>query len=219
VTTGLFDHDYTRSDIQALVTTTTRTVSYCTAPGDCGPLHTETGGEVTILPAMGIEFIDPDGHWLYINPAENTAGFPNPPDLYATEFKQSVRLGKTDSQFQVSLPGGGTRTISWAGGAGTIEVTDRLADATTSTATLHSGDVVPLIPGTLTDQPKTRDKAVTFDLPGGDYMISIFPAINETSSTSGLPGETASRYGLTPQAHGTYAPTLDSSGGKLVVPA
>ena len=47
---------------------------------------------------------------------------------------------------------------------------------------LHSGDVVPLLPRTLDDQPYTPDKAVTVDLDlgrGEGYPLWIYPQRNE----------------------------------------
>ena len=83
---------------------------------------------------------------------------------------------------ELALPDGGTRTIAWKNGQGTVDVTDRFANGSTSQTTLHSGDVVPLLPGTLDDRPYTPDKAVTVDLDfghGEGYPLWIYPQRNE----------------------------------------
>src|SRR5206468_2381476 len=87
---------------------------------------------------------------------------------------------------------------------------------------LQSGDVVPLLPGTLDDQPLTPDKAVTFDLANGDYPLWIYPQRNEayvgslpwqpTRAGTALPARLAQRYELS-EKDGRYQPPIGPSGG------
>jgi hypothetical protein len=106
--------------------------------------------------------------------------------------------------WRVRLPGGGERTISWHQATGAVTISDRI-DGSTTTTELRTGDVVPLIPGSLGDRPRTLEKAVTFDLPTSNRVI-IFPQLNETylnwvkgpaESEPLAPGD-AAKYGLTP---------------------
>ena len=97
-----------------------------------------------------------------------------------------------------------------------MDVSDRFADGTTAETTLHSGDVVPLFPGTLDDQPYTPDKAVTVDLDfgrGEGYDLWIYPQRNEAfagqepwreprTNPLVLPDRTVSDYGLVTTAPG-----------------
>jgi hypothetical protein len=72
------------------------------------------------------------------------------------------------------------------------------------TTQLQTGDVVPLIPGTLSDDPRTLDKAVIFDLPIGNRVI-IFPQLNKTyidwvngpPESEPLPYDGGAQWGLT----------------------
>lgn len=91
-----------------------------------------------------------------------------------------------------------------------------------TTATLRSGDVVPLIPRSLDDQPLTPDKAVTFDLADGDYPVWIYPQRNEAyvggapwaDRRTPTPSDVVRRYGLVERAgHDGYNVPSDASGG------
>ena len=67
--------------------------------------------------------------------------------------RRTLEYGKDRSHVEFALPHGGTRTLAWTPGQGSVDVTDRFAGGNTSQTTLHSGDVVPLLPDTLDDQP------------------------------------------------------------------
>ena len=78
-----------------------------------------------------------------------------------------------------------------------------------------------LIPGTLTDRPRTLDKAVTFDLPIGNRVI-IFPQLDETyidwadgpRENEPLPYDGGARWGLTPAGPWNGKLPVTPSGGR-----
>lgn len=226
VATGLFDRDVTRADLDARVETVTRTVVECRAPGDCGPPRVETVREIMGEEADGVLFIDPDGRYIRVGPASNVIGSENP----STYFRAAVgtlEYGKDRSHVEFALPDDGTRTIAWKNGEGTVDVTDRFADGATSQTTLHSGDVVPLLPGTLDDQPYTPDKAVTVDLDGGrgeGYPLWIYPQRNEAlagqepwrdprATLLVIPERIVAAYGLREVEPGHYSLPVTPEGG------
>jgi len=230
-TTGLFDRDVTRADLDARVETVTRTTIECRAPGDCSPPHVETVKEIMGDQADGVLFIDPDGRYFQVVPASGTVGSENP----STYFRAAVgtlESGKDRSHMELALPDGGTRTLAWTPGQGTIDVTDQFADGRTSQTTLHSGDVVPLLPGTLDDQPYTPDKAVTVDLDlgrGAGYSLWIYPQRNEAfagqepwreprATPIELPEKIVTAYGLVTQASGRYTLPMSPQGATWTYP-
>lgn len=217
----------TRADLDARVETVTRTMIECRAPGDCGPPHVETVKEIMGDEADGVLFIDPDGRYFQVVPASDVVGSENP----STYFRAAVgtlERGKDRSHMELALPDGGTRTIAWTPGQGTVEVTDRFADGASSQVTLHSGDVVPLLPGTLGDQPYTPDKAVTVDLDlgGGEgYPLWIYPQRNEVfagqepwreprTTPIMIPEQIAAAYGLVTEAPGRYTLPVTPQGAR-----
>lgn len=220
-TIGLFDRDVTRADLDARVTTTTRTTQECRAPGDCGPPHTKTVRVIYMRPSDGITLVDPEGMMINITPAGSVIGFPTA-SSYGKELGDSHRENHGIEEAKVELPGGATRTFSWRTGEGLITATDVHPDGTSSRTILHSGDVVPLLPATLDDQPLTPDKAVTFDLARGDYPLWIYPQRNEAyvggvpwqpdRDRVALPTGVAQRYGLTEHG-GHYEVPIGPSGG------
>lgn len=230
-TTGLFDRDVTRADLDARVETVTRTMVECRAPGDCGPPHVETVKEIMGEEADGVLFIDPDGRYLQIVPAGDVVGSETP-STYFRAVSGTRESSSGRSHVQLALPDGGTRTLAWTPGQGTIDVTDRFADGRTSQTTLHSGDVVPLLPGTLDDQPYTPDKAVTVDLDlghGEGYPLWIYPQRNEVyagqepwreprTTPLVIPEKTVSAYGLVTEAPGRYTLPVTPSGATWTYP-
>lgn len=220
-TIGLFDRDVTRADLDARLTTITRTTQECRAAGDCGPLHTKTVKVIYVRPSDGITLVDPNGMLIEITPAGGVIGFASA-SSYGGELSRSRRENNGREEAKVELPGGGARIFSWRTGKGHITATDVHPDGTNSRIILHSGDVVPLLPGTLDDQPLTPDKAVTFDLANGDYPLWIYPQRNEAyvgglpwqpgGGGVALPAGLAQRYGLTDQG-GHYDLPIGPSGG------
>ena len=181
VTTGIFDRDVTRADLDARVETVTRTMAECRAPGDCSPPRVQTVKEIVVEAADGVLFIDPDGRYIQVTPAAGVVGSESA-STYWRAAAGTLEYGPESSRVEFALPDGGTRTIAWKNGQGIVDVTDRFADGTVSDMTLHSGDVVPLLPRTLDDQPYTPDKAVTVDLDldrGEGYPLWIYPQRNE----------------------------------------
>lgn len=221
-TTTIFDRDVTREDLDARVTTVTRTIQDCRAPGDCDPPRPQTRGEVRILVSDGISFVDPEGNLVVLTPAAGTVKYVDSMGSYARELSRSLRVDR-EGKGAFELPGGVTRTLSWVSGAGTITVTDRLADGTSSRTTLRSGDVVPLVPGTLENRPLTPDKAVAFELAQGEYIVWIYPQRNEayvaqppwldTRKRTEMPVEVARRYELRETEGGAYTLPIDPTGG------
>jgi hypothetical protein len=209
-------HNMTPADIDRQATVVT---SECDGQGRCTPV-TPSHKEVEILPSMGVSFVLPDGDIAPIIPGAAVwrvpaVGLPTEPghpllddsgNSYGTAHLVFQKAGPIGGTWKVALPGGGTRTVTWRDRTGAISVTDRSGGHETATW-LSAGDVVPLIPGSVANDPRTMDKAVTFDLPSGaSDRVIIFPKLNETyiDFVKGPPmseklgyGE-AAKYGLTP---------------------
>lgn len=211
--------DMSAADIARQETTVSNdTWGECDGHGHCKTV-TGTHKEVTMLPSMGIVFVFPDGDSIPVTPgfagiwnipAAGTAAPPEHPMLDDSGKSWGTAHPLRDSSgnwvggvWTVPIPGG-ERTITWHQGSGTMTVADSIGGQTTTTA-LHAGDVVPLIPGTLDNRPRTLDKAVIFDLPPGERVI-IFPRLNETYidfvqgplQSEPLAAGEAAKYGLTP---------------------
>lgn len=220
-TTMLFDRDVTRADIDARLTFTTQTSRECAAPGECAPPRAERIGVIRIFPADGVTFVDPEGYLATIVPATGIFGFESASELgRALARSRSERDG--GERAVISLPDGGTRTFSWVRGAGTLTVTDRRPDGTATSTELRSGDVVPLVPGSLDDEPLTPDKAVTLDLAGGDFPVWVYPQRNEAyvgdppwredGRPVAVPAGLAAKYGIQAEA-GELTVPVDATGG------
>lgn len=219
-------HDMTPADIDRQATVVT---SECDGQGHCTPV-TPSHREVEILPSMGASFVLPDGNVTSIVPgggfipAVPARGMPDARPGHAPlddsgHSYGTAHLARDGGVWRVPLPDGGRRTISWRVRTGAVTVTDRRGGAITTTQ-LGAGDVVPLVPGSVSGDPRTLDKAVTFDLPPGERML-IFPRLNETyiDFVHGPPqweplayGE-AARYGLTPIGHHDGKLPVTPSGG------
>lgn len=166
--------------------------------------ETGTHKQVQILPSMGVVFVLPDGRDVQIIPADAVVDMPR--DLGTWEPTEDASGNWTGGVWTVPLPDGGTRTIAWKQSTGSVTVSDDVGGVTTTTP-LVAGDVVPLIPGSLANDPRTLDKAVTFDLPPGNRVL-IFPQLNETyidgvtayasPEAEPLGKGVAAEYGLTP---------------------
>lgn len=163
--------------------------------GECGAngCVTKTGShlQVQILPAMGVSFVLPSGAAVNIVSATGVFG---PGPTYLDEeraryglpgltpggtFREgTVRLTATGGSWEVSLDDGTTRTITWRRRDGSMQMLDRAADGAVSTTRLHAGDVVELALGSIPDEARTLEKAVTFDLPSG-IRVHILPTFNE----------------------------------------
>jgi hypothetical protein len=181
--------------------------------------------------ADGVLFIDPDGRYVQVVPAGNTVGSENP-NTYWRAAEGTLEYGKDRSHVEFALPDGGTRTIAWTPGQGTVDVTDRFGDGSTSQTALHSGDVVPLLPGTLDDQPYTPDKAVTVDLDlgrGEGYPLWIYPQRNEAFAGQApwrephatplvIPEKIVTAYGLVTEAPGRYTLPVTPHGATWTFP-
>jgi len=169
------EHDMGRSDIDRQMTTVVNdSWSECSAPGRCVQEH-GSHGQVTMLPSMGVTFVLPDGSPVVV--VGGTIGM-------MTSIAKSPWRGKVDvtgsgGTWTVELLGGTTRVIHWDDKSGSVVAIDHDPDGSTKTTAFHSGDVVPLVPGSLDPTARTREKAVTFDLPDGQ-PIYIFPSFNET---------------------------------------
>jgi hypothetical protein len=208
-------HDLTPADVERQATTVHNDKwSECDGHGHCVD-KTGDHKQITILPSMGVVFVLPDGDSTPVLPTEPiwnipAAGMPTPPGHPMRDDSGNswgtahpLRDG-SGGIWRVRLPGGGERTISWHQATGAVTISDRI-DGSTTTTELRTGDVVPLIPGSLGDRPRTLEKAVTFDLPTSNRVI-IFPQLNETylnwvkgpaESEPLAPGD-AAKYGLTP---------------------
>lgn len=210
-------HNMTPADINAQATT---------VYNDPSGTHTE----LQILPSMGVTFVLPDGDTASVVPAADVWTIPATFDgeTMRDDSGNSWGSGKPleDSAgnwiggvWTVPLPNGGTRTITWYKATGALSVTDSVGGVTT-TQQLVAGDVVPLVPGSLSGDPRTLDKAVTFDLPTGNPVI-IFPQLNESyvgwvstpTAAEPLPYDTAAQYGLTPIGHFDGKLPVTPSGG------
>jgi hypothetical protein len=223
-------HDMTPADVERQATTVYNdTWGECDGHGHC-KTAAGTHKEVTILPSMGVVFVLPDGDSTSVLPTEGiwnipAAGMPAPPghpmrDDSGNSWGTARRLRDwSGGVWSVSLPGGGERTITWHLATGAVTITDRV-DGSSTTTDLRTGDVVPLIPGTLSDAPRTLDKAVTFDLPPGNRVI-IFPQLNETyidwvkgpTEAEPLASGDAKKYGLVPIGRYNGKLPVTSSGG------
>ena len=224
-TTGLFDRDVTRADLDARAETVTRTVIECWTTNGCDPPRVETVREIVGEEADGVVFIDPEGFYVQVVPAENSIGSESGSIVFRAA-RPTLELN-VRSHIEFALPDGGTRTIAWTRGEGTVDVTDRLADGSTSQTTLHSGDVVPLLPGTLDDQPQTPDKSVMVDLDfghGEGYPLWIYPQLNRAfagqepwrsprTTPLVLPTRTVAHYGLVSDTPGHYTLPTTPAGG------
>jgi hypothetical protein len=228
-------HDMTPADVARQETTVSNdTWSVCDGNGHCKDV-TGTHKEVTLLPSMGVVFALPDGDSTSVLPTESIWNIPahgmRAPgghplrDDSGNSWGTAHVLRDTSGNWiggvwKVPLPGGGERTITWRQATGAVTVSDKIRGSTTVTD-LHTGDVVPLIPGTLTDAHRTLDKAVTFDLPPGERVI-IFPRLNETYidfvngpiQAEPMAYDEAARYGLTPIGHYNGRVPVTSSGGR-----
>ena len=224
-------HNLTPADIERQATVVT---SECDGQGHCTPV-TPSHKEVTILPSMGVSFVLPDGDVAPITPGAGVwnipaKGLPTLPghpllddsgNSYGTAHL--VRDGNkiVGGVWRIPLPDGGKRTISWRIPTGAITVIDRHSDQVTTTQ-LQTGEVVPLVPDSVADDPRTLDKAVTFDLPTEAFArVIIFPKLNETyidfvhgpPMTEKLPYGAAARYGLTPIGEHNGKLPVGGSGG------
>jgi len=227
-------HNMTPADIERQATVVT---SECDGQGHCTPVS-PSHKEVTILPSMGASFVLPDGDVTSIVPGEGgvvpaipAAGMPSPTgqtprDDSGNSFGSAHLVRSASGSWiggiwKVALPGGGQRTISWRTRSGAVTITDRSGSSVTTTP-LQAGDVVPLIPGSVTGDPRTLDKAVTFDLPTEAFArVIIFPKLNETyidfvhgpPMTEKLPYGAAAKYGLTPIGQHNGKLPVTASGG------
>jgi hypothetical protein len=228
-------HDMTPADIERQATTVYNDKwGECDGHGHCKTV-TGTHKEVTILPSMGVVFVLPDGDSTPVTPAFGgiwnipAAGVPALPghpmhddsgNSWGTAHPLRDAAGRwLGGVWKVPLPGGGERTITWHQATGAVTISDRVGGSTTTTS-LQTGDVVPLVPGTLTNEPRTLDKAVTFDLPIGNRVI-IFPRLNETyidfvqgpREAEPLPYDGGARWGLTRTGPWNGKLPVTSSGG------
>jgi hypothetical protein len=225
-TTALFDRDVTREDIDARLTTTTRTTRECSAPGVCSPPRRETVGVIVVRPSDSITFVDPKGWLISVTPATGSIGFESL-SSDARALMRSMRVTAGGREATLSLSGGGARRLSWTTGQGTLTVIDERADGTTAHTLLRSGDVAALVPGSLDDQPLTPDKAVTVDLADGDFPVWIYPQWNEVyvarppwravHKAVAVPERGAERYGLIRQDD-RYVVPLAPAGGSWSYP-
>jgi hypothetical protein len=189
----------------------------CRAPGDCSQPRVQTVKEIVVEAADGVLFIDPDGRYIQVTPAASVIGSESG-STYWRAASKTLEYGADGSHVEVALPDGGTRTIAWKNGQGVVDVTDRFADGSTSETTLRSGDVVPLLPGTLDDHPYTPDKAVTVGLDlghGEGYPLWIYPQRNEVFAGQEpwreprrtplvIPERIVAAYGLVSEGPGRY---------------
>ena len=220
-------HDMTPADIDRQATLVT---SECDGQGDCTPVK-PSHKEVTILPSMGVSFVLPDGDVTSIVPgggfipAIPASGMPAPPGHQPHDDSGNsygtAHLVRGGGVWRIPLPDGGKRTITWRVRTGAVTVSDRHGDHRTTTE-LRAGEVVPLVPGSVSGAPRTLDKAVTFDLPTEAFArVIIFPKLNETyidfvhgpPMTEKLPYGAAVEYGLTPIGHWNGKLPVSASGG------
>jgi hypothetical protein len=225
-------HNMTPADIERQATVVT---SECDGQGHCTAV-TPSHREVEILPSMGVSFVLPDGNVTPIIPGAGVSNVPavgmpaepgHPPrddsgNSYGTAhlvFEKAV--GPIGGIWKVALPGGGRRTITWRNRTGAVTITDSGGGHTTTTR-LSAGVVLPLIPGSVTNDPRTLDKAVTFDFPTEAFArVIIFPKRNETyidfvhgpPMNEKLPYGAAAKYGLTPVGEHNGKLPVTASGG------
>jgi hypothetical protein len=216
-------HDMTPADIERQATTVYNDKwSECDGHGHCKNVS-GTHKEVDILPSMGVVFVlphansVPHGFDLSLVPA---SPFLEPPPhgwgSIAPLHGSSYRGGGV-----WTLRRGGTEyTVTWHPATGAVAERVAARDGRITTIPLHAGDVVPLIPGSTAGDPRTLDKAVTFDLPIGERVI-IFPELNESyidfigpnPNAEPLPYESAGKYGLVPIGHYNGKVPLTPRGG------
>jgi hypothetical protein len=223
--------EMTPADIERQATLVT---SECDGQGHCTPVK-PSHKEVTILPSMGVSFVLPDGDIAPITagagiwrvPAVGLPTLPGHPLLddsghsYGTAHLVRNGTAIVGGVWRVPLPDGGTRTVSWRIRTGEVTVTDRRGGRVWTTQ-LRDGDVVPLVPGSVSGHARTLDKAVTFDLPTEALArVIIFPRLNETyidfvrgpPMTEKLPYGAAAKYGLVPIGHWNGKLPVSQRGG------
>lgn len=169
------EHDMSRSDIDRQSTTVVNdSWLECSAPGHCVRKH-GSHLQTTILPSMGVTFVLPGGSTVEVvaGTIEMMTSVANSP------WGGRVDVTAGGGTWTVELPGGTTRTVRWDNKSGSVVAIDHDPNGSTKTTAFHSGDVVPLVPGSLDPTARTPEKAVTFDLPDGQ-PIYIFPSFNET---------------------------------------
>ena len=227
-------HNMTPADIERQATVVT---SECDGQGHCTPVR-PSHKEVNIVPSMGVVFVLPDGDSTSLIPAERIWNIPAAGGPFTQPNGQPLHddSGNTwgtahvlrngagewiGGVWNVPLPDGGTRQITWHTASGAVTIIDSHGGAKTTTQ-LQTGDVVPLIPGTVANDQRTLDKAVTFDLPTEAFArVIIFPRLNETyidfvhgpPMTEKLPFGAAARYGLTPIGQYNGKLPVSASGG------
>lgn len=234
-------HNMTPAEIEAQATTVYNDRwAVCNGKGQCTN-QTGTHRQVLILPSMGVTFVlppnEPDRQkWVSIVPASPFLqipadwGGPAPKALQPANPRGSYKPLEDSSghtiggDWTVQLPSGGTREITWFSATGAITVRDTIPDGATTATPLHAGDVVPLVPGSLDNDSRSLDKAVTFDLPTGNQVI-IFPRLNKTyidlpepqpGGEPLAPGE-AAKYGLQPIGEYNGRLPVSSRGGDWTV--
>jgi hypothetical protein len=233
-------HNMTPADIERQATVVT---SECNGQGHCTPV-TPSHKEVEIVPSMGATFVLPDGDYQSIVPGAGGIGAfaENIPDrqipapkgfqphddsgkIWGTAQTLMAAGHPIGGAWRVRLRGGGQRTIIWHWHTGAISITDRQGGRATTTR-LSAGDVVPLIPGSVTNDPRTLDKAVTFDFPTEAFArVIIFPKLNETyidfvhgpPMKEKLPYGAAAKYGLTPIGEHNGKLPVTASGGTWTI--
>lgn len=235
-------HDMTPADIERQATTVYNDRwSECDGHGHCKDVS-GAHKEVDIVPSMGVSFVLPDGDVTSIVPgagnfipAVPAAGMPapagHPPrddsgNSWGTAHLVRDAAGDlTGGVWSVPLPGGGERTIAWTIRTGAVTATDS-RDGNVTTTRLQAGDVVALVPGSVANQPRTLDKAVSFELPTEGFMrVIIFPRLNETyvdfvhgpPMSRPLPYGAAAKYGLTPIGDYNGKLPVSPSGGTWTV--
>lgn len=227
------ERDMSRSDIDRQMTTVVNdSWAECSADGHCVQKH-GSHGQVTMLPSMGVTFVLPDGSTVEV--VGGAIGM-------MTSVAKSPWRGKIDvtagvGTWTVELPTGTTRAVRWNEKSGSVVAIDHERDGSTKTTAFHSGDVVPLVPGSLGPTARTPEKAVAFDLPDGQ-PVYIFPSFNETfvaflpsppadaenppalaanPATPSImvtthPAEQARSFGLTANSSGIVLPLTDRGG-------
>lgn len=219
---------------------------------DKGGCATKTGThkQVQILPSMGVSLVLPSGFTVQIVPAATGLGplptfttdegarfgLPGIDRITGRFIRGSIRFTNAGGGWDVDLPDGTRRTITWERASGSVTVTDHEPDGSAHTLELNAGDVVPLVPGSIDPDAQTLEKAVTFDLPEGS-RVHIFPSFNaayvgalpeprQPPAVRGrtlappslptrqmLPRAEAERYGLTPTGpYDATLPTTDDGG-------